>query len=161
MNPKTLASVFGSVILLDVSASDKKDILSTLVAAVSKRHRINKKQQSLLLSKVIAREELGSTGIGSGAAVPHAKIKGVSRLLGAFARTAEPLDYDAVDGEPVQLVFLLLSPEDAATGYLEALSALSRAIRDKKFCNFLRTAKNKKDLLYTLNEIELRPVQGG
>ncbi len=161
MNPKTLASVFGNVILLDVDAEDKQDILAQLVAAVCKRHKISKRQQSALLSKVKAREELGSTGIGSGAAVPHAKISGVKKLLGAFARTAQPIEYDAVDGEPVRLFFLLLSPEDAAEGYLEALSTLSRAIRDKKFCSFMRTAKGKRDLLYSLNEVVLRAVQGG
>jgi len=160
MNPRTLAHVFGNLVLLDIDAEDKQDILTQLVAAVCKRHKISKRQQSALLSKVKAREQLGSTGIGAGAAVPHAKTAHVKKLIGAFARTADPIDYDAVDGEPVQLFFLLLSPEDAAAGYLEALSTLSRAIRDKKFCSFMRTAKSKKDLLYSLGEIVLRPVQG-
>ena len=155
MKAKTLASVFGNVILLNVKSLDKEEILSKIVVEVCKKAHIGKKRQSALLSKVLAREELGSTGIGSGAAVPHAKAQGVKTLLGAFARSAQPIDYDAVDGEPVQLFFLLISPEEATAGYLEALSSLSRALRERKFCNFLRTAANKSDVLYTLNEIPL------
>ena len=161
MNPKTLANVFGDIVLMSLKAEDKEDVLAKILAAVAKKHRMTKKQQSSLLASVVAREELGSTGIGSGAAVPHAKIKGVKTLIGAFARSKEPIEYDAVDGEPVQLFFLILSPEDAATGYLETLSTLSRAIRNRKFCNFLLGARNKRDLLYSLREIELRPLQGG
>ena len=158
MKPKALANVFGNVILFDVKADDKQEILAGMVTAVCKRARMGKKKQSAVLSKVLAREELGSTGIGAGAAVPHAKVREAQKLLGAFARSVQPIDYDAVDGEPVRLFFLLISPEESASGYLEALSCLSRALRDRKFCNFLRTAKNKKDVVYALSEISLQPL---
>ncbi len=157
MKPKTLANVFGNVVLLDVKADDKQQILTEIVAAACKKPRMGKKKQATVLAKVLAREELGSTGIGAGSAVPHAKVREAQKLLGAFARSAQPIDYDAVDGEPVRLFFLLISPEDSASGYLEALSCLSRALRDRKFCNFLRTAKNKKDVVYALSEISLSP----
>lgn len=160
MKSKTLTSVFGNVVLLDVEAADKQEILSAIVAASCKRARMGKKKQDAVLAKVLAREELGSTGIGAGAAVPHAKVPEAQKLIGAFARSARPIDYDAVDGEPVRLFFLLISPRESATGYLEALSCLSRALRDRKFCNFLKTAENKKDVIYALNEIPLLSSTG-
>jgi len=155
MKFRTLSNVFGAVVMLDVECADKKEIISKMVVEICKKAGLGKKLQSTLLSKVLTREELGSTGIGAGAAVPHAKVQGVKNLLGAFARSAHPIDYDAVDGEPVQLFFLLISPQEATAGYLEALSSLSRALRERKFCNFLRAAENKSDVLYTLNEILL------
>ncbi len=160
MKTKTLTSVFGNVVLLDVKATDKQEILSAVVTAACKKAGMGKQKQEAVLAKVLAREELGSTGIGAGAAVPHAKVPEAKTLLGAFARSAHPIDYDAVDGEPVQLFFLLISPQESAAGYLEALSCLSRALRDRKFCNFLKTAKNKKDVTYALNEIPLTPSVG-
>ena len=161
MKAKTLANIFGNVVLLDVKATDKKEILTEMVNSVCKKARIGKKKQTAVLAKVLAREELGSTGIGAGSAVPHAKVQEAQKLLGAFARPTQPIDYDAVDGEPVRLFFLLISPEESAGRYLEALSCLSRALRDRKFCNFLRTAKNKKDVVYALSEIPLQPPARG
>ncbi len=155
MKSKTLSNVFGGVVMLDVECADKEEILAEMIAQICKKAGIGKKRQSTLLSKVLAREELGSTGIGAGAAVPHAKVQGVKNLLGAFARSAQPIDYDAVDGEPVRLFFLLISPQEATSGYLEALSSLSRALRERKFCSFLRAAAKKSDVLYTLSEIPL------
>ena len=155
MKSKTLANVFGNVVLLNVKATDKQEILTEMVTAACKKAHMGKKKQTAVLAKVLAREELGSTGIGDGSAVPHAKVREAQELIGAFARSAQPIDYDAVDGEPVRLFFLLISPEESASGYLEALSCLSRALRDRKFCNFLRTAKNRKDVVYALSEIPL------
>lgn len=160
MKTKTLANIFGNVVLLDVKANDKQEILSEMVAAACKKARMGEKKQAAVLAKVLSREELGSTGIGAGAAVPHAKVREAQKLLGAFARSAQPIDYDAVDGELVQLFFLLISPEESSSGYLEALSCLSRALRDRKFCNFLKTAKNRKDVIYALSEVPLPPPAG-
>lgn len=154
----TLAGIFGGTVLLDVQAATKEEILREIVGALCKKSGFTGRRQSLLLAKVLSREELGSTGIGAGAAVPHAKTTGLSGLLGAFARSARPIDYDAVDGEPVSLFFLLLAPEQGAAEYLETLSTLSRALRDNKFCGFLRTAKTKKDIIYALDEIVLKPM---
>lgn len=155
MKSKTLANVFGNVVLLGIKATDKQQILTEMVSTVCKKAGMGKKNQAVVLAKVLAREELGSTGIGAGSAVPHAKLREAKKLIGAFARSKHPIDYDAVDGEPVQLFFLLLSPEESTSEYLEALSCLSRVLRDRKFCNFLRTAKTKKDVVYALSEIAL------
>jgi PTS system nitrogen regulatory IIA component len=89
------------------------------------------------------REQLGSTGFGLGVAIPHAKIEGLSRIYGLFARLAEPVDYKAIDGRPVDLVFLLLSPPDAGAEHLKALAAISRVARDAATLERLRGARSR------------------
>ena len=83
-----------------------------------------------VLAGLNEREQLGSTGFGQGVAIPHAKIDGLTRIYGLFARLGEPVDYKAIDGRPVDLVFLLLSPPDAGAEHLKALAAISRVTRD-------------------------------
>ena len=82
-----------------------------------------------ILASLTEREQLGSTGFGQGVAIPHGKIEGLTRIYGLFARLAEPVDYKAIDGRPVDLVFLLLSPPDAGAEHLKALAAISRVTR--------------------------------
>ena len=93
-----------------------------------------------VLSALNAREELGSTGVGHGVALPHARIAGLPQLLGLFARLARPIDFAAVDDQPVDLVFLILIPTTAGNEYLAALSAVSRRLRDRDVVRRLRTA---------------------
>src|SRR5438270_13171624 len=85
---------------------------------------------SAVQSALLEREQLGSTGFGHGVAIPHAKIEGLTQAYGLFARLGEPVDYKAIDGRPVDLVFLLLSPPDAGAQHLKALAAISRVTRD-------------------------------
>src|ERR1041384_7988719 len=82
-----------------------------------------------ILASLNEREQLGSTGFGQGVAIPHGKIEGLSRIYGMFSRLAEPIDFKAIDGKPVDLVFLLLSPPDAGAEHLKALAAISRVTR--------------------------------
>jgi PTS system nitrogen regulatory IIA component len=91
-----------------------------------------------LAALLAAREALGSTGVGSGIAVPHARVDGLVSPTGFFARLDKPIDYDAIDGQPVDLVFLLLSPTQEAGGHLAALAAVSRRLRDRKVADALR-----------------------
>lgn len=158
-NSKTLADIFGDTVMLRIKAAEKEEILAEMVAEICSRNKIKKSVKEKILSEIMAREELGSTGIGSGAAVPHAKVPEVKKLFGAFAHTTHPVDYDAVDGEPVHLFFLLISPGEGTAEYLQALSCLSRGLRDKKFCRFLMAATTKKDVLYTLKEVPLTTPQ--
>ena len=85
-----------------------------------------------ILASLNAREKLGSTGFGGGAAIPHGKLEGLDRVVGHFARLSTPIDFGAVDGMPVDLVFLLLSPPDAGAEHLKALASVSRAFRDRR-----------------------------
>ena len=82
-----------------------------------------------ILASLTEREQLGSTGFGQGVAIPHGKIEGLNRIYCLFARLGEPVDYKAIDGRPVDLVFLLLSPPDAGAEHLKALAAISRVTR--------------------------------
>ena len=79
---------------------------------------------------LLAREQLGSTGLGNGFALPHARIEGLERFLGLFVRTAKPIAFDAIDGKPVQLVFVLLIPVDETVSHVAALAAISRRLRN-------------------------------
>jgi PTS system nitrogen regulatory IIA component len=95
------------------------------------------------------RERLGSTGIGMGTAVPHGKLPTLDRLHGVFARLDRPIDFDAIDDQPVDLIFLLLAPENAGTDHLKALALVSRLLRDRIMCEKLR-GTDRAEALYAL-----------
>jgi nitrogen PTS system EIIA component len=95
------------------------------------------------------RERLGTTGIGAGIAIPHGKLAGLPRLYGVFARLERPVDFEAIDDQPVDLVFLLLAPEGAGSDHLKALARVSRLLRDRAVCAKLRGTDNA-DALYAL-----------
>ena len=96
------------------------------------------------------REQLGSTGFGQGVAIPHAKIDGLPEIYALFARLGEPVDYKAIDGRPVDLVFLLLSPPGAGAEHLKALAAISRVTRDAATLERLRGARSRDALAAVL-----------
>jgi nitrogen PTS system EIIA component len=96
-----------------------------------------------------ARERLGSTGFGNGVAIPHGRLAGLAQITGAFVRLAQPVEWQAVDDLPVDLVFALLSPEDAGAEHLKALARVSRTLRDARFLAKLRGAGSR-DALYAL-----------
>lgn len=89
---------------------------------------------------LMAREQLGSTGVGHGVAIPHGKVPGLDGIIGVLARLDQAIDFDSVDGEPVDLVFLLLAPEEASAGHLKALAKVSRFLRDDSVREALRGA---------------------
>ena len=101
-------------------------------------------------ASVNERERLGSTGFGQGVAIPHGKVEGLSRIYGLFVRLSEPVDYKAIDGEPVDLVFLLLSPPDAGADHLNALAAISRITRHAPTLQKMRGARSRDALAAVL-----------
>ena len=102
-----------------------------------------------VLDAVIEREKLGSTGVGDGVAIPHARTDLVDRVCGVFARLKNPVDFDAIDGQPADLIFLLLAPLEGGADHLKALSRVSRTLRDKDRCERLRGTENA-DALYAI-----------
>lgn len=98
---------------------------------------------------LLERERLGSTGVGNGIAIPHGKLGELQKLHGVFARMDSPIDFDSVDDQPVDLVFLLLAPEAAGADHLKALARVSRLLRDRTVCEKLRGA-NSADAIYAL-----------
>jgi PTS system nitrogen regulatory IIA component len=100
------------------------------------------------------RERLGSTGLGQGVAIPHGKLAGLKRIVGIFARLADPVDFDAVDGAPVDIVVLLLAPEGAGADHLKALARLSRLLRDGTAVEKLRASRDAAAIYAVLTEAE-------
>jgi PTS system nitrogen regulatory IIA component len=103
-----------------------------------------------ILSSIGERERLGSTGFGQGVAIPHGKIEGLARIYCMFARLSDPVDYKAIDGQPVDLIFLLLSPPDAGAEHLKALAAISRVTRHAPTLEKMRGARSRDALAAVL-----------
>jgi PTS system nitrogen regulatory IIA component len=126
---------------------NKRSVLQQLANLAAQRLGI---EQAAVLTSLAEREQLGSTGFGQGVAIPHGKIEGLTRIYGMFARLAEPVDYKAIDGRPVDLVFLLLSPPDAGAEHLKALAAISRVTRSAPTLEKMRGARSRDALAAVL-----------
>src|SRR5437016_6743177 len=126
---------------------NKRSLLQQLANLAAQRLGID---SAPVLAGLNQREQLGSTGFGQGVAIPHAKIDGLEGVYGLFARLGEPIDYKAIDGAPVDLVFLLLSPPDAGAEHLKALAAISRITRDAATLERLRGARSRDALAAVL-----------
>jgi PTS system nitrogen regulatory IIA component len=128
-------------------SGNKRSLMKQLAELAAQRIGVG---SALVLAGLNEREQLGSTGFGQGVAIPHAKIEGLGQIYGLFARLAEPVDYKAIDGRPVDLVFLLLSPPDAGAEHLKALAAISRVTRDAANLERLRGARSRDALVALL-----------
>ena len=115
-------------VLLDLPVSSKKRLFEQVGLLFENNHGI---ARSLVFDSLLARERLGSTGLGQGVAIPHGRIKGLKDALGAFVRVAQPVAFDAPDGKPVQLLFVLLVPEQATEKHLQILSELAQMFSDR------------------------------
>jgi nitrogen PTS system EIIA component len=130
-------------VLASLKANTKKQLLQDLAARAHARTGLPEKQ---IFETLIERERLGTTGVGSGIAIPHGRMPGATTITGVFAKLEAPIAYDAVDGQPVDLVFMLLAPENAGADHLKALARVSRLLRDKAVCEKLRAAKSAEAL---------------
>ena len=126
---------------------NKRSLLQQLANLAGQRISV---ESSVISSALNEREQLGSTGFGQGVAIPHAKIEGLGEVYGLFVRLGEPVDYKAIDGRPVDLVFLLLSPPNAGAEHLKALAAISRVTRDGATLERLRGARSRDALAAVL-----------
>jgi PTS system nitrogen regulatory IIA component len=129
----------------------KKQLLVELSGRVA---RLAGLQERDVFDVLWQRERLGSTGLGRGVAIPHGKIAGLKRIVGVFARVAEPIDFESVDGEPVDIVFLLLAPEGAGADHLKALARISRLLREDPAIEKLRASKDAAALYAVLTQEE-------
>ena len=107
-----------------------------------------------IVAAILKREELGSTGIGNGVAVPHTKHPSVGKLVAAIALTPEGVDFASLDGGSVHILFLLVSPPDRPGDHLRGLENISRHLRNPKFCSFLKQAKTREEVLALLTEAD-------
>jgi len=126
-------------ITLRVHAASKRQALN-IVAEIAARHLPATAAE--ITSKLLARETLGSTGVGHGVAVPHARLKGVDRMHGVFVQLDAPIEFGAVDEQPVDLIFALLAPADHPAEHLRALAKVSRALRQADLREQLRQARS-------------------
>lgn len=139
-------------VMAEVQASDKKSLLNEMAARAS---RLTGVHERLILDAVMQREKLGSTGMGKGIAIPHARLKGFPRVVGLFAQLATPIDFDAADSSQVDLVFMILSPEGAGADHLQALGEVSRALRDSATTDRIRHAESEVQILELLTGTQL------
>jgi nitrogen PTS system EIIA component len=133
-------------IVAQLRAPTKRQVLQELARRASPMTGIAERR---IYDALAERERLGTTGIGTGVAIPHCRLAELTRLHGLFARLERPVPFEAIDDQPVDLVFLLLAPLDAGADHLKALARISRLLRDKTTCEKLRGA-NSADALYAL-----------
>ena len=138
----------------ELAAEDKEAVIRELVQALLDTGGVEQEEFESIVKAILKREELGSTGIGRGVAVPHTKHPSVDQLVGTVAVGAEGVDFDSLDGEKVQLFFLLISPPDRPGDHLRALENISRQLRDDTFCRFLKQAKTREEILQLLDEAD-------
>ena len=136
-------------IILNLKSGSKREFLQDLAQRVSETTDIDALS---IFDSILERENLGSTGFGGGTALPHSRIAGLNEVHAFFAKPATPLDFDAIDGKPVDLVFFLISPENSGADHLTALAMLSRILKDENVCNKLRQMSKSTEIYALLNE---------
>jgi PTS system fructose-specific IIA component/PTS system nitrogen regulatory IIA component len=144
----------------DVVADDKEGVIRELVESLVQAGVIRQDDLEGILQAIMKREELGSTGIGKGIAVPHTKHPSVSRLVGTVGVSKDGVDFNSLDGERVQLFFLLISPPDRPGDHLRALENISRQLRDDTFCRFLKQSSAAADIRQLLDEADTNQFGG-
>ncbi len=132
-------------VIPDLPASSKKQVLQDLAKRASKESGLPTQQ---IFDALVERERLGSTGVGHGIAIPHGTLKELTKIYGFFARLDKPIDFDAADDQPVDLIFVLLAPENAGADHLKTLTKLSRIFRDEAACKKLRELDTPDGLLH-------------
>jgi nitrogen PTS system EIIA component len=133
-------------VIANLRATSKKQALQELAR---KAAELTHEHERAIFDVLLERERLGTTGVGAGIAIPHGKLPGLKRLFGVFARLEKPINFESIDDQPVDLIFLLLAPGTAGADHLKALARVSRLLRDRSVCEKLRGSDNS-DALYAL-----------
>lgn len=133
-------------VIPNLRVTSKKQALQELARRAAE---LSGASERAIFDVLLERERLGTTGVGNGIAIPHGKLPGLTRLYGLFARLEQPIPFEAIDEQPVDLIFLLLAPEGAGADHLKALARVSRLLRDRGICDKLR-GTDKADAIYAL-----------
>ena len=141
-----------------LAAGSKESVIREMIQALVDAGRIAAGDQEGIVRAIMKREDLGSTGIGRGVAVPHTKHPSVNRLVGTVAVSPAGIEFESLDGEPVHLIFLLVSPPDRPGDHLRALESISRQLRDESFCRLLKAAKGPVEIQHLLEEADAQGV---
>lgn len=147
-----------NAILPDIKSLKKTEAIEELVDALINAQEIDKHCRSKLIEALMARETLGSTAIGQGVAIPHAKSECVSKLLAAFGLSKKGVDFDSLDGEPAYIFFLLVAPQDSAGPHLKALARISRLLKDKYFRDGLRACTDDKAIIKIISQEDEKKI---
>ena len=139
-------------ITMDIHSTKKEDVIRELVESLISAGEIEKRYRNKLIDALMARESLGSTAIGQGIAIPHAKCDCVQKLVAAFGLSKKGIDFDSLDGELAYIFFLLVAPQDSAGPHLKALARISRLLKDKYFRDTLRSCEDEKSVLKIISQ---------
>ena len=151
---KFMEFVAVSAMKAELGATDKESVVSEMVDALVAASQLRGDDRDDIIRAIMKREQLGSTGIGRGIAVPHTKHPSVDRLIGTVGISVPGVDFDSLDGDRVQLFFLLISPPDRPGDHLRALEYISRPLRDDAFCKVLKQSKSAEDIQHLLEEAD-------
>ncbi len=141
-----------NLIELDLKGETKAEIIDELVGIVGKAGKV--RNRKALADGLMEREKLGSTAIGNGVAVPHAKIDGIKQTILAFGRSANGVDFNSLDGEKTHLFFMLISPKEDIGAHLKILAKISHLIKDRFMVGLFKKAKSKKEVLSIISSLE-------
>jgi len=139
-------------IVPDIKASKKDEVIKELVDVLINSGEVDKRHRNKIIEALLARESLGSTAIGQGVAIPHAKSDSATKLVAAFGLSKKGVDFDSLDGEPAYIFFLLLAPQDSAGPHLKALARISRLLKDKYFRDSLRSSEDSKAIVKIISQ---------
>lgn len=136
-------------VLANLRSASKRQALQDLAQTAAKLCDI---EAPAILEKLLQRERLGTTGVGHGVAIPHAKFDQITRIFGVFARLQKPIDFESIDEQPVDLIFMLIAPESSGAEHLRTLARVSRMLRNTGFCDKLRGSHTSAALYALLTE---------
>lgn len=145
-------------ILTDIKSAKKEDVIKELVELLIESGEVEKRSRNKLVEALMARESLGSTAIGQGVAIPHAKCDCVNKLIAAFGLSKKGVDFDSLDGEPAYIFFLLVAPQDSAGPHLKALARISRLLKDKYFRDSLRVCVDDKSVIKIITQEDEKKI---
>lgn len=145
-------------VTVNIKSTEKDGVIKELVDLLLAAENIDKKNRNKLIELLKNREALGSTAIGQGVGIPHAKSDCVTKLIAAFGISKKGVDFDSLDGEPVYIFFLILAPQDSAGPHLKALARISRLLKDKYFRESLKNAADEKTVLKIIQQEDEKKI---
>ena len=151
---KLLDFICTEAIRPDLKPEGKEDAIRRLIGSLKEAGKLPADEEAGIVAAVLKREELGSTGIGNGVAVPHTKHPAVQTLTATVGLVHDGLDFASLDGEPVYIMIVLVSPPENTRDHLRALETVSRHLKNSTFCNFLKQATSKQEVIDLLREAD-------
>ena len=141
--------ISSEAILTDLDSDSKKKVIQAIASEASKICNLS---ESEIFDTLLERERLGSTAVGHGVAIPHGKVNKLDQIVGLFAKLKSPIDFDSLEEQPVDLIFVLLAPESAGADHLKALSRIARVLRNDEIATKLRESSSKNEIFKILTE---------